>query len=41
MVFSLRIDDKIKEKIEVLALKNKRSINSEILVAIEKYLEEE
>ena len=30
----LRIDDKEKELLEALAKKNKRSINSEILVAI-------
>lgn len=30
----LRIDDKEKELLEALAKKNKRSVNSEILVAI-------
>jgi len=34
----LRIDDKEKELLEALAKKNKRSINSELLVAISAYI---
>ena len=35
----LRIDDEFKEEIEELANKNRRSINSEILMAIYDYIE--
>ena len=34
----LRIDDELKEKIGNSATDNKRSLNSEILIAIEKYI---
>ena len=34
----LRIDDELKNKLEELANKNKRSVNSELLVAIDKYV---
>jgi predicted transcriptional regulator len=34
----LRIDDEFKKEIEVLAKRNKRSVNSEILMAIYDYV---
>ena len=34
----LRISDADKEKLEKLAIYNKRSLNSEILIAIDKYI---
>ena len=34
----LRISDEDKEKLEKLAVYNKRSLNSEILIAIDKYI---
>lgn len=41
MIFTqLRIEEKLYEKIKKLATKDKRSINSEICHAIEKYVEQ-
>ena len=34
----LRIDDELKKEIEVLAKRNKRSLNSEVLMAIWNYI---
>jgi len=34
----LRLSDDDKEKLEKLAVYNKRSLNSEILIAIDKYI---
>ena len=34
----LRINDEEKKKLEKLAIYNKRSLNSEILIAIDKYI---
>lgn len=35
----LRINDEDKEALEILAKKNKRSLNNEILVAIDEHIE--
>lgn len=39
--FTLRIDKNLHEEILKIAEKNKRSLNSEILIAIEKYIKKE
>lgn len=39
ITFSLRMKKEDKEKIATLAKANKRSVNNEILIAIDKYLE--
>ncbi|HFQ7232398.1 TPA: Arc family DNA-binding protein [Yersinia enterocolitica] len=40
-VFNLRMSTELKEKISALAKKNKRSINAEIVAAVEAAIEEE
>lgn len=41
LAFTLRIDKETHQEILKIAEKNKRSLNSEILIAIEKYIEKE
>lgn len=41
LAFTLRIDKKLQQKLLELAEKDKRSLNSEILYIIEKYIEEQ
>lgn len=40
LTFTLRIDKKLHEKLLELSEKDKRSLNSEILFILEKYIEE-
>lgn len=41
LAFTLRIDKKLHNELLKISEKNKRSLNSEILIAIEKYIQKE